>query len=155
MGELEEKLNAILGDQAAMGQIMTLAQSLGKSAPAEPAREPEQEPPEPGWDRAGADFASSPPPPSAPSAPSGENPGPSPLGDLSALDPKLLQLGLRVWQAYQGDDGRSTALLQALRPYLREERRPKLDRAVQIAKLSHGIRVALQLLSEKGGESHV
>ena len=144
MGELEEKLNAILGDQAAMGQIMALAQSLGKSAPAEPAREP--------------DFASSPPPPSAPSAPSapsGENPGPSPLGDLSALDPKLLQLGLRVWQAYQGDDGRSTALLQALRPYLREERRPKLDRAVQIAKLSHGIRVALQLLSEKGGESHV
>ena len=25
MGELEEKLNAILGDQAAMGQIMALA----------------------------------------------------------------------------------------------------------------------------------
>ena len=33
MGELEEKLNTILGDPAAMGQIMALAQSLGKSDP--------------------------------------------------------------------------------------------------------------------------
>ena len=51
MGELEEKLNTILGDPAVMGQIMALAQSLGKPAP--PAPEPEEEPGEPGWERAG------------------------------------------------------------------------------------------------------
>ena len=43
MGELEEKLNAILGDQAAMGQIMALAQSLSKPAPPPPAEEAAQQ----------------------------------------------------------------------------------------------------------------
>lgn len=33
MGEFEEKMNAILGNKEAMGQIMALAQSLGKPAP--------------------------------------------------------------------------------------------------------------------------
>ena len=51
MGEFEEKMNAILGNKEAMGQIMALAQSLGKPAP--PAPEPEEEPGEPGWERAG------------------------------------------------------------------------------------------------------
>ena len=41
MGEFEEKMNAILGNKEAMGQIMALAQSLGKPAP--PAPEPEEE----------------------------------------------------------------------------------------------------------------
>ena len=51
MGEFEEKMNAILGSKEAMGQIMALAQSLGKPAP--PAPEPEEDR-EPGWERAGA-----------------------------------------------------------------------------------------------------
>ena len=33
MAEFEEKLNSILGNEKAMGQIMALAQSLGKPAP--------------------------------------------------------------------------------------------------------------------------
>ena len=33
MGEMEDKLNAILNDPSAMGQIMALAQSLGGGAP--------------------------------------------------------------------------------------------------------------------------
>ena len=49
MGEFEEKLNSILGDKEAMGQIMALAQSLGKPAP--PAPKPEEETREPGWER--------------------------------------------------------------------------------------------------------
>ena len=52
MGEFEEKLNSILGDKEAMGQIMALAQSLGKPAP--PAPKPEEETREPGWERTGA-----------------------------------------------------------------------------------------------------
>ena len=147
MGELEEKLNTILGDPAAMGQIMALAQSLGKSDPP-PSRESQGEPSEeePGWERAGG--ASS--PPSPPEA-GGENP----LAALSSLDPRLIQMGMRLWQEYQGGDERTTDLLQALRPFLRKERQAKLDRAVQLAKLSHVIRVALQVLGERGDERQV
>lgn len=136
MGELEEKLNAILGDQAAMGQIMALAQSLSKPAPPPPAEEAAPE----GTEGAGP-----------------EGPGAArPPGDLlRALDPGMLQLGARLWQEYQGGDQRSAALLEALRPFLREKRRARLDRAVQIARLSHVIRVALQILGEREGEDHV
>lgn len=45
MGEMEDKLNAILNDPSAMGQIMALAQSLGGGAPrpqASPAGEAAQ-----------------------------------------------------------------------------------------------------------------
>lgn len=146
MGELEEKLNTILGDPAAMGQIMALAQSLGKSDPP-PAPDSREEPgQEPGWERAGE-------PPSPPSPP--EAGGENPLAALSSLDPRLLQMGMRLWQEYQGGDERTTNLLQALRPFLRKERQAKLDRAVQLAKLSHVIRVALQVLGEKGEDRHV
>lgn len=124
MGEFEEKLNSILGDQQAMGQIMALAQSLGKSSP--PPREGEEE---------------APPPPD-----SGDPPDLSQL--MGSLDPKMMQLGMRLLKEYQQDDSQNTALLQALRPYLREERRGRLDRAVQIAKLSRLLRVALGSLGK-------
>ncbi len=43
MGDLEEKLNAVLSDPGAMEQIMALAQSLGGGASGAPAGEPEPE----------------------------------------------------------------------------------------------------------------
>ena len=49
MGELEEKLNTILGDPAAMGQIMALAQSLGKSDPPPSPANGDEDGGEPGW----------------------------------------------------------------------------------------------------------
>lgn len=39
MGEMEEKLNAILNDPQAMGKILSMAQSLGSSTPP-PASDP-------------------------------------------------------------------------------------------------------------------
>ena len=142
MGELEEKLNAILGDQAAMGQIMALAQCLGKPAShsrTEGAKE------ENGWEPVENVAANLNPPQTEI----------SPLEALNSLDPRLIQLGIQLWQEYQEGDERTTELLQALRPFLRKERRAKLDRAVQIARLSHVIRVALQTLGERGEEHHV
>ena len=136
MAELEEQLNSILGDPEAMGKIMALARSLSggeagkpeESGPAGPqSGEPEQE--------------------------KGEGPDLSDL--LRQMDPGMLQMGMRLWQEYQGGDERTTDLLQALRPFLRKERQAKLDRAVQLAKLSHVIRVALQVLGEKGEDRHV
>ena len=55
---------------------------------------------------------------------------------------------------YNADDGGRTALLQALRPFVKERRYAKLDRAIQIAKLSRLIRVALEVL-RGGGQDHV
>ncbi len=81
-----------------------------------------------------------------------------PLGSLTGegggLDPRLLTLGARIMSEYNSDDGGRTALLQALRPFVKERRYAKLDRAIQIAKLSRLIRVALEVL-RGGGQDHV
>lgn len=126
MGEFDEKLNAILGDPQAMGQIMALAQSLGggQSQPSVPAQPEAAQPPEP---EAG-NF-------------------------LGELDPRMMRVGMRVLEAYRSGDDRKTALLNALRPFLKEERYAALDRAVQIARLSKMIRVALEELGKgEGGD---
>lgn len=60
--------------------------------------------------------------------------------DLSALglDPKLLsQLTPLLRQLDRPESQETSAFLYALRPFLREERRSKVDRAVQLAKLIH------------------
>ena len=133
MSELEDKLNTILGDPQAMGQIMALAQSLGKPAP--PAPEPEEDR-EPGWERAGAP---------APEPGAGEDP----LSMLGSLDPRMVQMGMRLLKEYRTGDDRNAALLAALRPFLRKERYARLDRAMQIARLSRVLRVAFRSLSGK------
>ena len=145
MSELEDKLNTILGDPQAMGQIMALAQSLGGGK--------ERHQPE------------TPPPPEDGDEPPRTDPEPAAAPDLSALlgsltgeggglDPRLLTLGARIMSEYNSDDGGRTALLQALRPFVKERRYAKLDRAIQIAKLSRLIRVALEVL-RGGGQDHV
>lgn len=133
MGEFEEKLNSILGNQEAMGQIMALAQSLGKPAP--PAPEPEESG-EPGWERAGGPV---------PAGGAEEDP----LSALGSLDPRMVQMGMRLLKEYRTGGDRNAALLAALRPFLRKERYARLDRAIQIARLSRVLRVAFQSLSGK------
>ena len=56
-------------------------------------------------------------------------------------------------QLGQGDD-RRTALLNALRPFVRPERYARLDQAVQIARLSRLARAALEMLRPEG-DGHV
>ena len=137
MAEFEEKLNSILGNQQAMAQIMDLARSLsgerGEGSPP-PARE-DGEDGEDGEER-------------------GPEEGGAPGSDLSAalgqLDPGLLQLGVEIIRQAQSTEDRNAALLSALRPFLREERRGRLDRAVQIARMTRLIRTALTALGERG-----
>ncbi|MBR2935280.1 MAG: hypothetical protein IKB79_06850 [Oscillospiraceae bacterium] len=135
MSGLEDKLNAILGNQEAMGQIMALAQSLGVQeqqntrteqeeswVPVETwgeEREPQTQPP---------DFGSL----------------------LGNIDPKMMQLGMRLLQEYNRADDRNAALLAALRPFVKEARFAKVDRAIQIARLSRVIRVLFDTVKEKG-----
>ena len=124
VGELDEKLNAILGNPQAMGQIMALAQSLGGGGNTG-AEAPEE--------HTSADQ------PEVLAAPA-----------FGELDPRMMQIGMRLLQEYQREDERNTALLTALRPFVKEERCRKLDRAIQLARLARLIRAALEELGKEG-----
>lgn len=129
MGDFEAKLEQVLNDPKAMGQIMALAQSLG---------------------------GDSQPPPPPPAPPEGTTPPGEPPegGSMPELDPKLLGgMASLMGQLGQGDD-RRTALLNALRPFLKPERYARLDQAVQIARMSRMVRAALTLLRPEG-DGHV
>ena len=120
MAEFEDKLNSILGNQAAMNQIMALARSL-----------------------------------SGEQQPAGEAPVP-PAPDLAALmgqiDPQMIQVGIDVIRQVQSTEDRNAALLNALRPFLREEKQARLDRALRVARMTRLVRVALSTLGGKEGE---
>lgn len=132
MAEFEDKLSAILGNEAAMGQIMALAKSFsGEEAnPSAQATQPD----EGDW----VPVVEAPP----------SNQEDSPLNLLGDVDPRLIQMGMRLLGEYQGGSSNSLALLTALRPYIRPERYQKLDRAIQLARLSRIIRVAFGALGE-------
>ena len=68
---------------------------------------------------------------------------------LGSLDPRMVQMGMRLLNEYRTGDDRNAALLAALRPFLRKERYARLDRAIQIARLSRVLRVAFQSLGGK------
>lgn len=125
MEDLENKIGKILGNPEAMAGILSLAKNLGltPSEPSEPS-EP-QAPQEP--------QASAPTPPSQ---------QPEALAGSMA---QLLSLAGSM-------GGKELALLQALRPLLRENRREKLDRAIQAARISQIAGTAMKTLgnSEHG-----
>lgn len=139
MAEFEDKLNSILGNQEAMKQIMALARSLsGEQAPQETplALEPPAEKAE-----------------ETTYVPAAEGPDQPDLSAmLGQIDPKMLQVGMDVIRQVQNTEDRNTALLNALRPFLREERQARLDRAMQIARMTKLIRAALGALGGKEGE---
>lgn len=119
MAEFDEKLNSILSNPDAMSQIMQLAQSLSGG---------QEQPPAP----------PSPPPPPRP-APRQSAPPQDLLSSLAGgMDPKLLTRLLPIVQELGGQqDSNARALLYALRPYLREDRQEKVERALQLARLFH------------------
>lgn len=136
MAGFEEQLNSILGNQEAMNQIMALARSLsGEPAPGSAGQ---------------ADAPAGTEEPYVPAV------DPPPAPDLSAmlgqLDPNMLRLGMEIMRQVQSAEDRNAALLNALRPFLREERQARMDRAVQIARMAKAVRVALNVLGGKEGE---
>lgn len=155
MSELEEKLEGILGNPQAMAQIMSLAQSLnlGGNQPAGPetGSEPQPETPTP-------PAASPSPAPPEPPAGAGGGLG-NLLGGLGSLDPKLLSAAAGLMGQYvsSGSDDQRVALLTALRPFVKEQRYARLDKAIQIAKLSRLIRSGLELFRarKEDGDGHV
>lgn len=127
MNEFEEKLERILSNPQAMEQIMSLAQSLGGGSSSTPPTEHKTE-------------ANS-----------------SPLADglgLGQIDPRILTGITSLLSQSQTNDEDKVALLRALRPFVRETRYAKLDKAIQIARLSRLIRMAVELFRTKE-DSHV
>lgn len=128
MEEFEEKLNAILSSPETMGQIMALANSLtGK---------PEE-----------TQEGEAPPPPAPPQSGQGEF---NPLSLLQGVDPATLSTLARLFQEYSRGGDERTALLEAMRPFLRPERQAKVEKALQITRISRVIREALHLFREEG-----
>lgn len=145
MSELEEKLENILGNPQAMAQIMSLAQSLNQSGSSAPTGDGVQSQAQP--------AASAGAPPSAPAA-AAPSQSPASAGSLESglgsllggLDPNILSAAAGLLgQFNSGSDDHRVALLTALRPFVKEQRYAKLDKAIQIAKLSRLIRSGLDL----------
>lgn len=134
MGQWEEKLGAILNNPQAMSQIMSIAQSLG------------------GDQGPGSDQDEQ--PPVQPQEPQIE-PSPTPAEDAPALDPRVMAAGLRALSVWQGPADPRSALLQALRPFVREERQVKVDKAIRIVRMSKAVRAALEGLQEGGARADV
>ena len=69
--------------------------------------------------------------------------------------PNLAQMGklLEIFQSCRGPRDETLALLTALRPFLSQDRREKLDRAIRMAGLSQAARQAYHLWKE--GDLHV
>ncbi len=127
MGDFEEKLEGILNNPQAMQQIMSLAQSLGSRSSSPEA----QQQPSPN------------PPPAAGESAAG-------TGDiLGQLDPRLLSMAAKLMGEYNSGNDDRTALLQALRPFVKESRYAKLDKAIQIARLSRVIRMGLEVFRSR------
>jgi len=120
MDDMQNKITSILNDPNAMAKITDMAKSLrGGDTP--PTAETTA---------------------LAPTGQSGDI-----MGLLGGLDPKLLGHITRIFGEYMRPDDERTHLLHALKPYMREGRREKMDQAVNIIKLAHTARIALEALN--------
>lgn len=140
MSEFEDKLNAILSNPDAMAQVMNLAQSLDLGG---------------GSGGSQGTAQNAPPPPSSPPAAAGSGGdalgGLAGLGDLlGQIDPKTIQRLLPLVGELAGSGGNDERmqLLYALRPFLKPERRDKVERAAKAARLLH---LGKRFLTTMGG----
>lgn len=104
MSELEERINAVLGDPAQLEKITMMARSLM------------------GGGGEGAQNAAN-------QATGGI------LGELGLDSDAMGRIG-RLINAQNSNPGAGQAMLQAMRPYLSDKRREKVDKALKIARLA-------------------
>lgn len=124
MAELDEKLNALLSDPESMARVMQLAQQLSGTFGTPSAPEQQQPMRE---DRA-AERAS--------------------VSPLDGLDPGMITKFLPLLQEFGKSNSQTMQLLYALRPFLKEEKQGKVERAAKLARMIH---IGKKLLTEMGG----
>lgn len=130
MSEFEDRINSVLNDPEQMDKIANLAKSLM------------------GGDTQKAD--------------SGDGGMMGKLGELArglaggdsadtgspGIDPAMLGKIGRLMNAGNAQSSNERALLEAMKPYLTEKRRQKMDRALQLAKLARIARLAMGEMGE-------
>lgn len=114
MAELDEKLNALLSDPNSMAQIMQMAQQLSATM--------------------GGSASPSPPTAAAPPAAPTTQTAPSLPG---GIDPQVVARFLPLLQEYSRSSSQTMQLLYALRPFLKESKQDKVERAARLARLIH------------------
>lgn len=114
MAELDEKLNALLSDPNSMAQIMQMAQQLSATM--------------------GGSASPSPPTAAAPPAAPTAQTAPSLPG---GIDPQVVARFLPLLQEYSRSSSQTMQLLYALRPFLKESKQDKVERAARLARLIH------------------
>jgi hypothetical protein len=123
MGELEDKLNSILSSPEEMEKIMGIARSL----------------------REGANETETPR--------SAETPSIDPSALTGGIDPKMLGVMTRLMGGMNQRSNEKTAILRSIKPFLKKERREKLDRASELARMAKLAKTALNDLP--GGDPGV
>ena len=83
----------------------------------------------------------------SPPAPSSEH---AETSELPIDSNMLSSIAMLFNQSGQNEDQR-VALLNALRPFVKEKRYAKLDKAIQITRMARMARMALEMLKEKEG----
>ncbi len=142
MGDFEDKLNQILSSPETMGKIMSLASSL-QGENQDPSSQQTQMP-----------TGQADPPVATPASNDTGQAGLEGLRSaLGNLDPGVVQTIGTLFREYNRGQDEKTALLAALRPFLQQERRERLDKAIQMARISRVIRAALKLF--QGGDGNV
>lgn len=128
-GDLGSLMQSVLSDPEQMAKITQLAQGLMGQSGGESAKN--------------GDAA----------APEGETPGAEPSNPTPSGIPSEGRILSALTKALAaGKTGsRSTALLTAMRPYLRPEKQGKLDRALEVARMVH---IAGLVMGELGGGRH-
>ena len=130
MSEFEDRINSVLKDPEQMDKIASLAKSLMGGG--------------------------------AQSMDSGDGGMMGKLGELAkglsgggsagqespAIDPAMLGKIGRLMKAGNAQSSNERALLEAMKPYLTEKRRQKMDRALQLAKLARIARIAMREMGE-------
>ena len=128
MSEFEDRINSVLNDPEQMDKIANLAKSLmggdgQKTAPG-------------GIMGKLGELAKS--------LAGGESTG----RDGPEIDPAMLGKIGRLMNAGNAQSSNERALLEAMKPYLTEKRRQKMDRALQLARLARIARIAMGEMGE-------
>ncbi len=161
MGEFEDKISSLLSSPDGMNQVMSIVRSLAgdvsseqqAAAPlgglqAEQASLEDAIPPGPAPDASPVSGAASPPL----SAILGQLSGGGFQG-LQNIDPRFLSMIMKILGEFSSNDDKNVLLLQSLKPYLKNERHMKIDKAMQIVRLTKTIRTVFETLN--GGDGFV
>ena len=131
MSEFEDRINSVLNDPEQMDKIANLAKSLMG-----------------GGDGQGADAGDGGMMGKLGELAKGLSGGGAGAQESPAIDPAMLGKIGRLMKAGNAQSSNERALLEAMKPYLTEKRRQKMDRALQLAKLARIARIAMGEMGE-------